>query len=190
MNVYDFDGTIYAGDSSVDLALFCLRRRPAAAAFLPRFAGLAALYRLGLVDKTRMKEGFFSFLRAAPATPGLLEEFWDSHEGRVKGLYLARRRADDLVVSASPEFLLLPICRRLGIQDPIGSRVDPATGRFSGENCRGEEKAARLAEGLPGAVVDEFYSDSLSDEPLARMALSAYLVRGEDVLPWPRRGAD
>lgn len=26
MNVYDFDGTVYAGDSTVDFYFFCLRK--------------------------------------------------------------------------------------------------------------------------------------------------------------------
>ncbi len=28
MNVYDFDGTIYSGDSTIDFYLFCLRKQP------------------------------------------------------------------------------------------------------------------------------------------------------------------
>ena len=28
MNVYDFDGTVYAGDSTVDFYFFCLRKQP------------------------------------------------------------------------------------------------------------------------------------------------------------------
>ena len=35
IDVYDFDGTIYDGDSTVDLVLFCLRRHPALLTGLP-----------------------------------------------------------------------------------------------------------------------------------------------------------
>lgn len=185
MNVYDFDGTIYDGDSSVDFTLFCLRRRPACLARVPRMAASVALYALGRIDKTRMKEGLFSYLARARANDALLEEFWDSHERKVKGLYLERRRPDDLVVSASPEFLLRPVCARLGILPPVGSRVDRATGRFDGPNCRGAEKVRRLLEAYPGARVEEFFSDGASDAPLASLASRAWAVRGDDVLPWP-----
>ena len=37
IDVYDFDGTIYDGDSTVDFTRFCLRRHPAVLAGLPRF---------------------------------------------------------------------------------------------------------------------------------------------------------
>ena len=35
IDVYDFDGTIYDGDSTVDFTRFCLRRHPAVLAGLP-----------------------------------------------------------------------------------------------------------------------------------------------------------
>ena len=37
---------------------------------------------------------------------------------------------------------------------------------------------------FPGAGIDEFYSDSHSDDPLAALAKRAYLVKGERLLPW------
>ena len=48
------------------------------------------------------------------------------------------------------------------------------------------EIAFREAGGGTGKEVDidEFYSDSRSDAPLARMAKRAYLVKGETLLPW------
>ena len=42
-------------------------------------------------------------------------------------------------------------------------------------------KAAALIE---DGRIDEFYSDSLSDAPLANLAHRAYLVKGEDLFPW------
>ena len=37
IDVYDFDGTIYDGDSTVDFVFFCLRRHPGVIAGLPQF---------------------------------------------------------------------------------------------------------------------------------------------------------
>ena len=185
MDAYDFDGTIYDGDSSVDFTLFCLRRRPACLLSVPRMAASAALYALGRVDKTRMKEGLFSYLRRARVDDALLGEFWDAHLRKVKAFYLERRRDDDLVISASPEFLLAPACARLGVRPPIASRVDRATGRFDGPNCRGPEQVRRLREALPGARVGAFFSDSASDAPMAQVAERAWAVSGDRVFPWP-----
>ena len=67
----------------------------------------------------------------------------------------------------------------------IASQVSPETGALLGPNCRGEEKAVRLRRARPEALVEEFYSDSLSDTPLARLALRAYLVKAGRPQPWP-----
>ena len=104
---------------------------------------------------------------------------------RVKPYYLQRKRDDDVIISASPLFLVAPAMARLGIKGVIASPVDMRTGVYSGLNCHGEEKVRRFGELYPGAEIDEFYSDSLSDSPLARLAKKAFLVKGNELLPWP-----
>lgn len=42
IDVYDFDGTIYDGDSTVDFTRFCLRRHPGVLAGLPKLLGTIA----------------------------------------------------------------------------------------------------------------------------------------------------
>jgi phosphoserine phosphatase len=51
-------------------------------------------------------------------------------------------------------------------------------------NCHGEEKVRRYREAFGDAPIDEFYSDSYSDTPLAKLAAKAYLVKGDKRLPW------
>ena len=41
IDVYDFDGTIYDGDSTVDFVFFCLRRHPNVIAGLPHLVAAA-----------------------------------------------------------------------------------------------------------------------------------------------------
>lgn len=184
MNVYDFDDTIFAGDSTRTFWLYCLRRRPQLLACLPRQLAGAARYALGRCSKEAFKEAFFSFLPRLDGAQGFVEDFWRENAARFRPWYLAQKRPDDLVISASPEFLLAPACRMLGIRAPIASRVDVQTGRYTGANCKGEEKPRRLREAYPGVVIDDFYSDSRSDAPLARMAKRAWLVKGDERTPW------
>ncbi len=145
MNVYDFDNTIFRGDSTARFLAFCLRRRPIAARHLLG-AGLAALkVPLGMADKTRVKERLFGFLRDIPDVDRAVADFWAENNGRIKPWYLAQRRPDDLVISAGPEFLLRPVCPRL-----IASRVNARTGRYAGKkNCDGRRgKAAPFPGGI------------------------------------------
>ena len=100
--------------------------------------------------------------------------------------YLARRRESDVVSSASPEFLLRPVAEQLGFR-LMASRVDRYSGWTLGENNHGEEKVRRLRREYPGLEIAEFYSDSLSDTPLARLAERAFIVKGQRLEPWPER---
>ena len=177
MNVYDFDGTIYDGDSSVDFWLFCTREKPSAfLRCLPKLLGGAVLYGLKRIPKERWKERFFSFLRYTPADEARVSRFWEKHFEHIKPWYLERKQESDIIISASPQFLLGPVCGRLGVT-LIATEVDPASGHFPGRNCSGEEKVRRFREAFPGETIDEFFTDSLKDLPLAEIAGQAYLVR-------------
>ena len=183
MNVYDFDNTIYRGDSTARFLLYCVSRHPGCLAELPAALGAAMQYGLGLIGKTAFKQTLFRALRHVPE--GAVAAFWRREIGRIKPWYLAQKRPDDLVVSAGPEFLIAPACALLGLRAPIASRVDPATGLYTGLNCDGEEKPRRFRAAFPDARAEAFYSDSLHDAPMAALADRAYLVRGDAVSPWP-----
>lgn len=187
MNVYDFDGTIYNGDSTVDFYFFCLREHPglAGCAF---HQGMGVLLRMaGKIDTTSMKERFFSFLNSLRDTEALVDTFWERRRKNIDEWYLRQREKTDVVISASPEFLLRPVCAGLGIKPPIATRMDPGTGRIEGRNCKGEEKVCRFLERYPQGKIRRFYSDSLADAPLAAMAEEAFLIRKGTLSLWPER---
>ena len=66
MNVYDFDKTIYRGDSTVDFWRHCLRRYPGAARALPGTLAKALAFRQGNCSREQFKERFYQFLRFVP----------------------------------------------------------------------------------------------------------------------------
>lgn len=187
MNVYDFDGTIYDGDSTVDFYFYCLRMRPRISVYMFRQALGIFRYAIGAIDTTRMKEEFFSFLPALGNSEAFAVSFWEARRGRIKSWYLGRKRESDVVVSASPEFLLCPICASLGIEPPVATQVDPVSGKIQGRNCKGAEKILRFEERFPEGDIQQFYSDSLLDAPLAKLAAKAFFVKKDILLPWPEQ---
>lgn len=182
MNAYDFDKTIFPKDSTAAFYLWCLRRWPRCLLSLPRTAFAFALLGLRLRPKTRCKEIFYGFLRHVPEEAPA--QFWQEHLDGICPWYLAQRQPDDVIISASPEFLLRPAAEALGFA-LIASRVDPRTGKTEGLNCHGEEKVRRFRALYPEAAVERFYSDSLSDSPMAALAGEAFLVCGDRREPWP-----
>ncbi len=185
MNVYDFDHTIYNGDCTLDFWSYCIRRHPAALRALPRSLAAAVSFRLGKCTREAFKEAFYGFLRHVPDAEAEVRGFWDTHMRKIMPWYERQKKPDDLIVSASPDFLVSAACERIGVRC-IASRVDAKTGMLLGANCRGEEKARMLSENYPADVVGCFYSDSESDAPLAAMAEHAYRVRRGMAREWDR----
>lgn len=185
MDVYDFDGTLYRGDSTRDFLLWCVRQHPRAGLTLPR-TGLAAAacFALHAIDKTRFKGALYRFLRAVPDVEGEVARFWAANGERIGGP--CRPQPGDVVVSAGPEFLLRDVCERRGLA-LIASQVDASTGRVLGPNCSGSEKVTRFRGAFPTARVERFFSDSRNDDPMAQLADQAFLVDipAGRMEPWP-----
>nr|WP_122012242.1 haloacid dehalogenase-like hydrolase [Maliibacterium massiliense] len=187
IRVFDFDKTIFLHDSTVDFYLYCLLRRPYIALLLPYQLWGMLCYLLKRCDKTTMKQRFFSFLRFIGNGEKLLEGFWREKAHLIAKWYRALPAHDrDVVISASPHFLVEGLLRPYGVRAVIASEVDKATGRFVSPNCYGKQKVVRLSDAFPDACVEAFYSDSLSDAPLAALAQHAYLVKGETLETWPQ----
>lgn len=184
MNVYDFDKTIYYPDSSYCFVLFSLRRHPGAVLkHVPSMALMAVRKLFGSADTRMLKEKVFAFLSDIEDIEGEVELFWKENRHRIGQWYLEQKRPDDLIISASPEFLLKPIAADLGFS-LMATRMDKRSGMIEGANCHDREKLRRFREEYPDGVIDEFYSDSHSDAPLAEEARSAYIVKRHTVSKW------
>lgn len=184
VNVYDFDGTIYNGDSTIDFYFFCLKNNKKVIFILPRFALDMLRYKLKIIDKTTMKQSFYRFFECLNIDDRMLKKFWTENKHKIKNWYLKSKKGDDIVISASPEFLIVPILKELGVNSVIASKVDSKSGKCEGRNCYGDEKVIRLIEAFPDVKIDSFYSDSQSDRPLAELAKSPYLVKKHSIKKW------
>lgn len=189
MNVYDFDDTIYDGDTTVGFILYTATHHPLAMVrALPTQVAALASYALGKCSKTQMKSRAFVFLRYLKDVDADVKNYWEKHRHQIKGWYLRQQRGDDVVISASAEFLLEGICKDLGIYHLIATKMDKHTGIIEGENCKGSEKVNRFYEVFPQGRVDEFYSDHDSDRFMARLAEKSYLVKKNELVDWMSKG--
>jgi len=185
MNVYDFDKTIYDGDSTIDFWKFCMIRYPRCRRYILHAVLYYLTFHLKLCSREKFKREFYQFVREIPDVTASVKEFWNGHITHIGQWYRDVSKDTDLIISASPDFLILPICKRLNVRG-IASKVNPQTGELLGPNCRGEEKVKRFNEVYPNETIDDFYSDSLSDLPLASIAHHAYLVKNQKICSWPR----
>ena len=183
MNVYDFDGTIYNGDSTRDFYFFCLKRHKSILKFLPMQGYHFIRYALKLITKTQFKEKFYTFFTGIDDIDGEVKLFWEKHENNMLTWWPDWRKDDDVLISASPEFLLEPIAKKMNFY-LMASKVDKKTGKTDGENCYGEEKVRRYYEKFSGKNINFFFSDSVSDAPLAKIAKMSYLIKDDKATFW------
>jgi len=181
INGYDFDKTIYDGDSSVDFYFFCLKKNKKVLLQLPLQAWFAFLYVIKVVDKTKFKEKVFSFLKRIGNVDNYIEEFWKLNYKNIKEWYIKQKEDTDIIISASPEFLLKPLEKKLKVK-VIASKVDKKTGKFLEKNCHDHEKVNRYYKEIGKKKLKSFYSDSMSDKPMMDISKKAYLVKKNEII--------
>ena len=188
MNVFDFDKTIFYPDSSAVFIRFLTLRHPLAAA---RNIPYLMVKSIRCVAKSfqakEIKEGLFGMLRFISDPSEEIKMFWERYRCNIGSWYKDVHKDNDIIITASPEFLIKPIGHELGCC-VLGTVMDINTGRIKGLNCHDSEKVRRYHEVFGDAQIDEFYSDSLSDSPLAEISKNAFMVMKGTVNPWPDSG--
>lgn len=187
--VYDFDGTVYDGDSVVDFWKFIITRNMKTILFFPFQIITFLLWKLRAITTGRFKEAFLSFLSTVSKSKldRLVSIFWDKN---VKKIYPAVQSqiAQDrkagiflICISASPDFLLKNIVYDIGFQHLICTEftaTDKKLNKLKTPNCKGIEKVNRLFDWVhrEGITIDitKTVSDSLTDKPLYDISKKKY----------------
>ena len=191
MNVYDFDGTIFPGDCSIGFCFWCMKRHPKMYfTFFPKAVKNLLLRKLGKMPEYLMQRKFFGYLTLIDDFDEQIEQYWDKNESKIASWYLKQKRPDDLIISASPTCIIEPIANRLGVNF-MATEFDRKYGVFLNNHMYAKEKAKYMIDhGFP--KIDNFYSDSLADTPLALCAEKAFLVsnKASTLTEWPELDAE
>lgn len=186
MNIYDFDDTIYNGDTNRDILMYGFKKHPfLVLKALKKAKKLQSDYKRGVIEFERVKEAMLSFIFQIKNYPKFINDFVDSHMKNIKPWYLNRRTQNDIIISASYELWIMQFCKRLGIRYVIATKTD-SDGRIIGKNCKGAEKLKRLASVIPNAVIVSAYSDSSCDIPILEAARTAYVVEGDKLITYTK----
>ena len=180
IDVYDFDGTIYDGDSTADFVLFSLRRHPGVIAGLPRVAFAALRLLVRNIGLTQFKSVLFGEMSKRFSLEEEAELFWKDMNTRKKlgpWFFETPRDLPIVIASASPEFELRHAAKILGVDTLIDTKCDMKTGALTGKNCKGAEKISRIREVIGDYEVRAMYTDDAkADGPLLAIAREQYIV--------------
>lgn len=186
MNIYDFDDTIYNGDTNRDILMYGFKKHPfLVLKALKKAKKLQNDYKRGVIEFERVKEAMLSFIFEIKNYPKFINDFVDSHMKNIKPWYLNRRTQNDIIISASYELWIMQFCKRLGIRYVIATKTD-SDGKIIGKNCKGAEKLKRLANVIPNAVIVSAYSDSSCDIPILESARTGYVVEGNKLITYTK----
>lgn len=185
MRVFDFDNTIYDGESSIDFFKFVLKKYPFVIfRYVPKFLQGVKEYKSGKMtvqDAIRKYSDILAdALKRMPNINKDITDFWDKNEHKIKQFYKDIYNEEDIILSASPESSLNEIGKRLGIKHIIGSQIDIETGKIQ-SFCFKEYKIKRFKEIYGDCTIDEFYTDSMNDKPFMDISNTVYFVTGDKI---------
>lgn len=190
--VFDFDHTLYDGDSGSHLFAWLLKRNPlrlaAAVLATPLLGPLVAM----LPTRRRGISGYVWIatfgLRGARQFNRIIDQYVHRHEEHIRArllpqaldVFKAHRDAGDRVVVATgaPPELAREILRFVALHEVpvIGSEVGPRAGAMiATRHCHNEEKMRMLRE-RGYANIERSYTDSSADLPLLLAARSPVVV--------------
>lgn len=179
MNIYDFDNTIFKGDSSVKFIKYSLIRHPFIV-LVSTFKSLFAI--ITFKDFNIIKGNMFSFVKHIKNFDNYMDKYIDKNIKNIKQFYLNNQKEDDVIISATCDFIIDRFCKKLNIKYYIATRYDIDKGIIIGSNCKGEEKVKQFYLNFAHPEVNEAYSDSDSDIPMLKLAKVAYKVKGNKLI--------
>lgn len=185
--IYDFDKTIYSKETSITFMKYFLKKHPYL--IFPFFINLIKIL-FNLFNLSKVKNIFFDIFKYNNPNEDIID-FWEKEINNIYPYFFNeisnnKKEADILIlISASPDFLLKPLYKKLGFDILIATEYNNYS--IVGKNCKGVEKLNRL-NNLGAFHVLAFYSDSLSDKPLFDIADKKFsIVKGKKNIGLPKK---
>ncbi len=184
VNVYDFDNTIYDGETLVDYIMYYIKHDVKIWRYVPKLLVIAFKDKFHLFSVDEAVTAYASFLEGYyvklenPAEN--IVNFWDKNEHRIKPWYFDVKKDSDIIVSGTLDFILEEIAGRIGFKRYVGSSIDEKTGKFS-RLCFLENKVKAFCELFPDAEIENFYTDSMNDKAMMDISEHVYLVKKDKI---------
>ena len=199
MQVFDFDNTIYRGESTFDFAVYVILRRKKLITKLPGIVKILWKYKkckLSVQEFQRELEKYTEdFLKNSDFIKECVTAFWQKNLKKLDLEMIKKIKKEDAIVTCSPSFLLDEIKDKLvakrlitpsflldEIKDKlvakkmITSEFDLETGKIHCLNF-GKNKVQNFRKKYPKLKIEMVYTDSYNDQALIDIAKHATLVK-------------
>ncbi len=184
MNVYDFDNTIYKGESAIDFFLYYMKRDPKLLLYVPKVTVALMKYKARkiTIDEALNEYGTLveNYCRDVADLEADIKKFWDKNIDKIKPFYEDIRKDDDVILSAGFDIVLEEMGRRMGIKNIVATETDRENFAIK-KFCFRENKVKMFRKYYPDDIIENFYTDSLNDQPIIDLAQNAYLVKDNKI---------
>ena len=184
MNAYDFDNTIYDGESIYDFFIFCLKKDIWLIKFFPLVLFRLIQYKLNLLNLDKIYKtaevivnSFFEYSKLN--YDELIEEFWKINQKKLKKEFLDMLKEEDLIITGCPNFLINYIKEELKVKNIICTDFDLINKKIN-FICFGKNKVIAFKNNYKNKI-NKFYTDSLADIPFMKLASEVYLVNKDSI---------
>lgn len=179
MQAFDFDNTIYKGESSFDFAVFVIKKHKRLLKYLPGILKILISYKICRmsVDDFQLALDKYTgvFLENKDVIKKLVEEFWVSHEKNLYLNMLEKIKFNDCIITTAPDFLIDGIKKRLKTNHILCTKTDLEKGKIIFLNFH-DNKVKSFRNEYPKKKIKTFYTDSYNDQPLMDFSENVYLV--------------
>ena len=179
MQAFDFDNTIYKGESAFDFALFVMRKKISFIRYLPHILSLLYKYEKCKMTSEEFQEAFNSYasvlLKNKEIVSDLVIKFWQKNEHKLYPHILEKIKKEDYIITAAPDFLIEPIKDKINTKNFLCSETDLSVGKITYLNF-GENKVKKFVEKIGKKKITNFYTDSYNDKPMMDYAEHVFFI--------------
>jgi phosphoserine phosphatase len=180
IKVFDFDNTIYRGESSFDLVLFMIKNNKKILLYLPSIFINMIKYKMCLVEKEKLLKKINNYMKIMVMDEDelnkLVKKFWKKKIHKLDRKMLKRIKKEDVIITAGPDFLIHGIKKLLNTDNIISSEIDTEKIEVKYFNF-GDNKVKRYKELYGNRRIDCLYTDSYNDKALMDISDKVYIVK-------------
>ena len=180
MKVFDFDNTIYLGESSLDFILLMMKYNKKIIFHLPIVFITLIKYKMCIINKDKLELLINKYLKLLIKNKSeildLVDDFWKTHEKNLDINMLKIINEEDAIITAGPDFLINGIKGKLNTKNIISTEVNLDKMEITNFNF-GSMKAENYKRKYRDKKINAFYTDSYNDKPLMNLSKQIYLVK-------------
>ena len=183
MQAFDFDNTIYKGESAFDFALFAFKKNKRFILYTFPLIRLLIKYKRCKMTPDEFTDELNKYIYIIVGNKALIEdlvvEFWSIYDKNLYLNMLEKIHFNDVIVTTCPNFIMKGIQKRLRTKNILCTDVDLKRGKINYLNF-GDNKVRLFKKKYPNRIIKNLYTDSYNDKPFMEFSKNVYLVNHGD----------